>query len=582
MPLTSLPVEILEKVCLNIARSPDIAEHRGSRLFNFGERAQTEVVAETSSAAASSAHPSSEDDDEDEKDDDEDDYYTDSPWRVPSVSDGSFDSDSSSKMGEGSTSRPFQPDEDADKFSDRDLAALALTCRHMYAIANKILYRRGGTAVRLADYTETVLTHPHLMEHVEHLTVAKSRRSGAVTEELAQLCNEIFVSHNVVSPQGKPVTCWAGEQEKPYPAWPPLSSRLVIALLLRLPNVKTMDIHYGFHLGSTPVANNPPCLPKLQAVRVMDCHEYGRNHHQYGYHSRLLPQTTVQWMLDAAPNLIAIDTSNIAFVTALRHPSVSVFAIHSGWAHPREIQQLMESMPGLRSLKYHSSSLHAEQMKSKDLYRAVRASGNEFLVVDARFNVIATERLGTSSIPAGEGQANNLSSVPVSSNPSLLPLSNDLSILQVSNDLSIVPVSYDPSVGLAPDDHSLLSAPLMPLVDIHKLRIKAIRINLLPVHEPSGSPWDCRFQCIIPATAEIIAVDHYKNWDDITALADYVIRCCRVVKAIYIRNLGHDFQILDNEEPARRLKANGITCQAYSHIDLLQLADPFGFVRTSF
>lgn len=577
MSLTSLPVEILERICLHIARSTDIAENRGSRLFNFGERVQTEVVTETSSADSSSENE--EDDEEDDEDYDED-YdeqvydYTDSPWRTPSVSDGSFEvSDSGSVTGEGATLRQFQPDEDADRFSDRDLAALALTCHHMYAIANKILYRRGGTAVRLADYTETVLTHPHLMEQVEHLTIAKSRRSGAVTEELAQLCNEIFVSHNVVSPGAKPVTCWAGERETFYRAWPVLSSKLVTALLLRLPNVKTIDIHFSYHLGCTPYAYNPPRLPNLKAVRVVDGRD-GVKPHEYGWTRRVIPMAPVQWILDAAPNLVAIDTSNIAFVTALQHPSVSVFAMHRGFAKADEIQQLMENMPRLRSLIYHSSSLFSTQMKAKDLFRAVRASGNEFLVVDARFDIIAREKLsGTDTIAAVGGEATNLS---------ILPVPYDPATLQVSNDISIVPVSYDSSIGLVSDDLRLVPEPVMPLVDIHKLRIKAIRINLLPVHEVSGSPWDCRLQCIIPRTAEIIAVDLYRNWNDIIALADYVIRCCRVVKAIYIRNLGHDYQILDNEEPVRRLQANGIICQAYSHIDLLQLADPFGFVQTSF
>lgn len=511
MSLTTCPEEILWRICEDIAYTPRPPAYRGCRLFEFGERERAEAARNTHGE-----NPFAENERLD--------FYAPSSQESAPGSENSDDSHESvihQDPWEEIELDEFPTGDGPHTFPNRDLSALARSCKRLYGVATRILYRRAGTAVNFPAYVETVLTHPHLMAHIEHLTLTRRRREGTVTVELADLCNNIFGRHQALNVSGRCVLIGAGEREELLPYnWASLSTKLGLALLLTLPNLRSLDISLSPNLQGLPDVREWPRLPNLEAIRLTDSTCY-HGYYNIGYEPRFHLQIPLQWLLNAAPNLTTLVSGNVAGLGSLSHPSLSVFALHGGFLQLDEFQGILKNMPRMRSLIYQPSYFGRAQITTREFFETLRDTKRPFRVVDARLNGPTMEKVSTSQS-------------------------------------------------------------LAYTMDIQHLPVHAIRLNLCPVHQLQGRTLDQKFAKLIPSSAEILGIDDYQRWDDVISMAEYIIRSRHMVKTIYIRNVEYDYTVLDKQEPKLMLKARGIRCLVYSHLDFLELADKFGFTRQKF
>ncbi|CEJ81219.1 hypothetical protein VHEMI01361 [[Torrubiella] hemipterigena] len=511
MSLTDCPHEILLRIFEDVAYTPTPPAYRGCRLFEFGERDRAEAARDTHGEDPFAENERL-------------DYYAPSSQGSdvgPENSNGSHESRIRQDPWEQIELDQFSTGDGPHTFPNRDLSAIAQSCKRLYGVATKILYRRAGTAVNFPAYVETILTTPHLMAHVEHLTLSRRHRKGPVTAKLADLCNQIFDRHQAFNLSGRCVLLGEGEEEELLPYdWASLSTKLGLALLLTLPNLRSVDISLSPNLQGLPNVREWPHLPNLVAIRLIDTTCY-HGYYNIGYEPRFHPQLPFQWLLNAAPNLTTLVSGNVAGMGSLSHPSLSVFALHGGFLQLDEVEGILNNMPGIRSIIYQPSYFGRAQITTKEFFKALGDSKRPFRVVDARLNGRTMEKIST-------------------------------------------PQS------------------LAYTVDVQNLTVYAIRLNLCPVHQLQGRTLDHKFAKLIPSSAEILGVDDYQRWEDVISMADFVIRCRHIVKTIYIRNVEYDYTVLDKQEPMLTLKARGIRCLVYSHLDFLELADKFGFACQKF
>lgn len=454
-----LPTEVIQQLCCYLEFEARPLSYEGDRLFNYGERHQAEAE-----AAASNGFPFT--------DLYETEYYTDSSQESPPHSENGDDEDR----------LVIEPNYDDELPSGdgplaqnhADLLALAKTCRTLYRVVIPFVYRRGGTARFLSEYAESVLTNPHLQQHIQILTIGRRLRYGLVTSRLATLCNDLFRKHGVIDRHGNALFVRYLERDTGIPnEHPSLATKLLMAVVLSSPNIEAVDIRFSRHIDSVPMAELPPMLPRLRRIRITDATTYEPEEHRPGYEPRFWSSGSLQWLLDAAPALEAISTTNVGGLAELHHANVSYWSIHKGYLTEDEVESLMNNFPAIMALTYRPSSFRRWQITASQFYGALNRRSKSFRLLDCRFNRQTMFKIA-------QWQATT--------------------------------------------------------VDLRNVRSTFYRVDLTLNCAPEQIARADRLHRLIPKDVEVLAIDVFDYWHQIMEAVRHVITCCPNIKAVYLRN----------------------------------------------